>query len=217
MKKFTKEELMNTYIVNDHGKLREKYVNACLEAGYGHQQGYDGSIAWYSLDYLSVNLKWVDRNHWGFVGQCMVIKHLAVKQLTLADFKGEVSENLPCNDKGITSQWKYELIGDTSIFDLHKDLKAGNLYFQDHNQGNSNGMVQITDEGTLITLFADRTTICRKVEVKWQDEVESYLLTCDSGIGMLDIVYGNGNELGLSDEDFLEAARIALRGVGELK
>ncbi len=126
-------------------------------------------------------------------------------QLKLEDFEEEP----------ITSQWKYELIGDTSIFDLHKDLKAGNLYFQDHNQGNSDGMVQITDEDTLITLIAGQDTICRKVEVKWQDEVESYLLTCDAGCGMFDILYGNGNELALSDEDFLEAARIALRGVGE--
>ncbi len=202
MKKFTKEELMNTYIVNDHGKLREKYVNACLEAGIGYQSNVSG-VSYYNLKYIGCTLEWYKEDR--TLGQSDW--RIGGTQLKLEDFEEEP----------ITSQWKYEPIGDTSIFDLHKDLKAGNLYFQDHNQGNSDGMVQITDEGTLITLIAGQMLICRKVEVKWQDEVESYLLTCDSGIGMLDIVYGNGNELGLSDEDFLEAARIALRGVGELK
>ncbi len=341
MKKFTKEELMNTYIVNDCGELREKYVNACISAGYEHQRSnLKHSLSYYVLPFISNNSEWPweraecigQTNSQGAISNCT--------EITLKDFKDTpttpelnwdespegydywvvpkkdgfpsgfrylrdgglyskggrywredspsievykrpetdsvpttpeidwskapegydywivpniewvysyfyylkdgkfcnqygfswsegnpsievykrpeiVLPNVPCNDKGVSSKWKYEPIGDTSIFDLHEDLKAGNLYFQDHNQGNSDGMVQIVDEVTLATLIVEQDEICRKVEVKWQDEVGEYLQGCHSGQGMFDIVYGNGNELALSDEDFLEAARIALRGVGE--
>ncbi len=104
--------------------------------------------------------------------------------------------------------WKDTEVDVESIFDLKEALEGGKLLWGDFKQS-------VRDEHQLMTLIIDgEEQIYQRVEVKWQDEVEEYLQGCHSGQGMFDIVY-NGNQLDLADEDFLEAARIALRGVGE--
>ncbi len=272
MKKFTKEELMNTYIVNDHGELREKYVNACISAGhYLMFRSYlEHSLLHYDLSFISNNSEWP----WAraeCIGQTNSREAISdCTEITLEDFKDtpttpEINwdeapegydywvvpepegfssgfhylkdgkfynpsrgywlekspsievykrpepDSAPCNGKEVTPHyWKDTEVDVESIFDLKEALEEGKLLWGDFKQS-------VRDEHQLMTLIIDgEEQIYQRVEVKWQDEVEEYLQGCHSGQGMFDIVYGNGNELALADEDFLEAARIALRGTGEL-
>lgn len=208
-----KEDLKGFYALRSDKEVFELFMDKCEEFGItwadGHlPRGVKGGEA------VSVVFSVTSCDCLGF-GSELFYKNLDRKAITLVDFN-EVSK--PIDDaKGIASKWKYVPVVGVSIFDLQEDLKAGNLYFQDHNQGNSDGMVQIENEIVLIELLATQNIICSKVEVKWQDEVEEYLLTCNAVCGMFDIQYGNGNQLALADEDFLEAARIALKATGELK
>lgn len=209
-----KEDLKGFYALRSDKEVFELFMDKCEEF---EAKWSDGNLPRDIKRGDAVSVAFSDTNYFRLsFGSELFYKGLGRKVVTLADFK-EVSKKLD-NYKGVASKWKYvPVVVGVSIFDLQEELKEGRLYFQDHNQGNSDGMVQIENEIVLIELLAAQNIICRRVEVNWQDEVEEYLLTCNSGCGMFDIQYGNGNQLALADEDFLEAARIALKATGELK
>ncbi len=124
-------------------------------------------------------------------------------------YKRPEPDSAPCNGKEVTPRWKYTEVVVKSIFDLREDLEEGKLFYGELKR-------PICDEHQLMILIVkNEDQIYQRVEVKWQDEVEEYLQGCHSGQGMFDIVYDNGIS-SLADEDFLEVARIALRGTGEL-
>lgn len=189
-----KEDLLNTFIINDKGSLRDAYLCKLKEFGFEwyHQSGKPTQNHLNAFEIL-VNtdnkIDWNVRVNDGKVSR---------KQLTLSDFKPARTEYV-------------KVIG--SIFKLKAELEAGELY---HEILGSSELVVIDDESVLIYELQNEN-VYRKREITWQDEVEEYLLTCNSGCGMFDIQYGNGNQLSLADEDFLEAARIALKVLGELK
>lgn len=208
-----KEDLKGFYALRSDKEVFELFMDKCEEFGITWADGHlpRGVIVG---ETMAVAFSSTGDERLGFSSE-LFYKDLGGKVITLADFKG-LSNNTD-NDKGVASKWRYVPVVGVSIFDLQEELKEGRLYFQDHNQGNSDGMVQIENEIVLIELLAAQNIICSKVEVTWKYEVEEYLLTCNSGCGMFNIQYGNGNQLALADEDFLEAARIALKVLGELE
>lgn len=118
--------------------------------------------------------------------------------------------------------YKYVPVEVESIFDLRNMFEDGKLYFEDANQGDGQGMVQLPDEGTLIILLAGQDPIYVRQEVTWQDEVLTYLQEpSDEGfeeelpskfrVDLMD------KSFHLVDSEFLEMCRVALRATGELK
>lgn len=191
-----KEDLIGFYALRSDKEVFELFMDKCEKFG----------ITWGTKDNVR-NFKEgeaVTFGHYlraagflGFSSEAKLINSGLVK-LTLSDFKPARTEYVKVTG---------------SIFKLKAELEAGKLY---HEILGSSGLVVIDDESVLIYELQNEN-VYRKREVKWQDEVEEYLLTCNAGCGMFDIQYGNGNQLALADEDFLEAARIALKVLGELK
>ena len=110
-----KEDLINTYIENDFGELRQAYIDKAIELGYNHQGNRERGIDWYDLPYIAINDRWDD----SYVGQTADItrgiRFSKSKLLTLSDLKPRT---------------KTEFVKVTgSIFDLKDLLENEELYF----------------------------------------------------------------------------------------
>ena len=101
-----------------------------------------------------------------------------------------------------TGRYKYTTIEIESIFDWKTQLDNRELFY-------SSEYLPINSEWTLINLLVeDKHEIYAREEVKWQKEV----LSCLDGMGTMQL----SNFIVNRPEDFLEAARIALKSTGEL-
>lgn len=198
----TKEKLENGYILNDKGELLQKFVDAAEFHGFD-TDWMDGKIGELISEYIFIDEKdTVD-------GGSSVHLHPLKKELTLEDFNEATK-----NDTDSVSKWKYTPIEIESIFDWKEALESGNLY---HEDGDDVG--KIGSEWKLINILVeDKCQVYFREEIKWQDEVLDYLRNTTDKISIFsmeswvirDVIKDN-------PEDFLEAARIALRSTGELK
>lgn len=201
----TKEKLQNGYILNDKGVLRQKFVDVAKFHGFG-TDWMDGDINTLDGDICFIEPPNIVNGYHGHVSDQPKI---FINQLTLEDFNES-----PKNDTGSVSKWKYTPIEIESIFDWKEALESGNLY---HEDGDDVG--KIGSEWKLINILVeDKCQVYFREEIKWQDEVLDYLRNTTGKISIFsmeswvirDVIKDN-------PEDFLEAARIALRSTGELK
>lgn len=203
-----KEDLKGFYVLRSDKEVFELFMDKCEEFGVVWGDGSEprsikeGEVVAFS--YTGDRL--------GFSSE-LLCKNLCRKAITLADFK-EVSKKLD-NYKGVASKWKYKKV-DMTPTDIYRAMLDGEAFYVNEQEMYWNGNAFWLN-CERVRFIDPNHDVCRKVKVKWQEEVEEYLLTCNAGCGMFDIQYGNGNQLALADEDFLEAARIALKVLGELE
>lgn len=146
-----KEELLNTYIINDKSSLRDAYLGKLKEFGF---EWYFQSKTpkQHHLDAFEIlvnednKIDWNDKVSDGMKSR---------KQLTLSDFKPTRAEYVKVTD---------------SIFDLKAEFDAGELY---HEIIGSSELAVIDDEPGLIYEL-QHGNVYRKVEheITWQDELE---------------------------------------------
>ena len=146
-----------------------------------------------------------------------------LREVEYEDLFAVEEKELPEPEVKPTPKYKYTLV-DKSPEEIYRAMLDGETFYED------NGEVELsfdgfqflskdTNNGARITLkcITNDNQICTREEIKWQNEVANYLNKCKSGVGFLDVAVHCGNEFSLSNEDFLEAARIALKATGELK
>jgi hypothetical protein len=212
MKKFTKEGLLNTYIENDFGKLRELYINACISAGFENHRGGE-TINWYNLSF--VGTCWSD---WR-IGQTRDIsgKLEHNRELTLADFEEE-------EEPKMETKYKYTLV-DMSPEEIYRAMLDGEVFYENGGTIEFDGIQflrTLSNGGRQAILGIENDNqICCREEIKWQDEVLSYLRK-DSVDGFeielpTAITLSFDDDFYLTDSEFLEMCRVALRATGELK
>lgn len=141
-----KEDLINTYIENDHGELRDLYVKKAIELGFAHQGYRDRDFSWYNLEFIGICEGW-DNDR---LGQTMIknekINDYECKKLTLLDLKPR-------------TRTEYEKVTE-SIFDLRDEFERGELYCKHED---AREYTQITNTQTLAQAL--HSGICyRKVE-----------------------------------------------------
>ncbi|AGN51503.1 hypothetical protein VPLG_00064 [Vibrio phage eugene 12A10] len=189
----TKEELLNTFIRNE-GKLAEIWVK---------MTGCGGMASWEESYYLCCGsngriMFMTEYIHSGEQSSTVWFEKEGYRELTLSDFEPEgwvVSES--------EVKYKYTLVEIESIFDWKTQLDNKELFY-------SSEYLPINNEWTLLKLLVeDEHSIYTREEVKWQEEVLSYSHSCDNRhLAKFVLDY---------PEDFLEAARIALKSIGEIK
>lgn len=86
-----KEDLVNTYIENDKGVLRDVYVSLCLLHGINHQYHRNRDNNWYDSPYVGVSAAWSSKE----IGQAYTnsLGLADCKQLTLTDLLPTSYEN----------------------------------------------------------------------------------------------------------------------------
>lgn len=113
----------------------------------------------------------------------------------------------------VIGKYKYSPVSmDTCLFSLKKGFESGNLYYSDDNVK----FYPVENQTQLAEGFHTITLYIRE-EVKWQDEVVDLLKR--SRVPNTDNSYYAHPSADLLENEglFLEAARIALRSLGELK
>ncbi|AUR94281.1 hypothetical protein NVP1193O_150 [Vibrio phage 1.193.O._10N.286.52.C6] len=190
----TKEDLLNTFIVNDKGILRDKYLALVFEIT-GCSFISPNNMA----EYIMFD---DDYTEGGAIEHATCVAYVeGYRELTLADFEPE--EVIP------ESKYKYEKLITDSITELFGLFYEGELY------SGITGHKQIKTIEGLLAAHSDEDIYTRE-EVKWQDVLSEYV------VNHKDLTYScNGNKhikgfAWENDEDFLEAARIALKVTGEL-
>ena len=122
------------------------------------------------------------------------------------------------------AKYKYTLV-DKSPEEIYRAMLDGEVFYEHDGEvevyfDEDSFLSRDTNNGArkFIKGITNDNQICTREEVKWQDEVVYFLNHHTQGEGFLDasLPDGKGKEFTLSDEDFLEAARIALKAVGEL-
>ena len=83
-----KEDLINTYIENDFGELRDLYINKAAELGFDHQGGEYRDMHWYKLRFIGITDDNLSPNA-NRLGQTDVdnVRLSTGKKLTLSDLK----------------------------------------------------------------------------------------------------------------------------------
>ena len=122
-------------------------------------------------------------------------------------------------NKQTVSKYKYTPLEVESVFDLKEHLANGNLFY-----GKPNNIQKIMHEwGLLQVIVEDKHTLWLREEVKWKDEVLSYLRedSDDSFVeelpSRIEVKFDEDDTCYLVDSEFLEMCRVALRATGELK
>lgn len=193
-----KEGLINTYIENDFGELRDLYLAKCEEFG----------ICADDIDKNSGTIGVLDRcdiSMWHNLMERTIDK---CRKLTLSDLKSR-------------TRTEYEKVTE-SIFDLRDEFERGELYFTAN--GDIDNMRVIETELHLVQLlkshmeFTNRGYVYRSTEkqVDWREEVHAWQHTKKVGIYTpLDFVVSDLIES--HPDKFLELCRVALRANGEIE
>ena len=161
-----KEDLVNTYINNDFGELRDLYIKIALEHNvkvFGNG-GYD-----YLLSKNSIGVR-----DWGFGPQLewndREFKN--ARLITLSDLKPTPTKFVKVEE---------------SIFDLKGEFERGELYSSD-----CEGHYTQLKCKKRFYLAAYQDSIYRQVEIDWRDEVYAWQHTAKIGIYTpLDITVGS--------------------------
>ncbi|AUR81481.1 hypothetical protein NVP1007O_15 [Vibrio phage 1.007.O._10N.261.55.F9] len=148
-----KEDLINTYVKNDGGKLVSLYLEKCKEFGFvwfsgvgiEYHRPFSGAVGLNEDVRLSVS----DSSEEYFIKQ-------KCKELTLSDLKPTPTKFVKVEE---------------SIFDLKGEFERGELYSSDC-EGH---YTQLKCEKKLY-LAAHQDSVYRQVEIDWRDEVNSYFL-----------------------------------------
>lgn len=200
-----KEDLMNTYIENDFGELREVYLSVCSKFGLhlyhdGEQSFdvnfYDGKYIRcdkYSLEDSENVLQSIDDNCLGKYNE---------KQLTLSDLKPRT--------KVVYEKVNFSSVGEC-VQSVHDNY--GEYFFL--NKGT--GEYQIAEyQDSAWYWKEDNIYIKVEKEIDWREELNEWQHTAKIGIySPLDFEVSSLIE---TDPDkFLELCRVALRATGELE
>lgn len=188
-----KEDLINTAVFCHKGELRELYLKKC------EQFGVNWNHAGLNID--KYTLLMVDENaELQGVACCNDDFYLDLKRLTLPDLKPR-------------TRTEYEKVTE-SIFDLRDEFERGELY-------ESLCGSKLENEHDFIYAYTN-DHIVRKVEkeIDWQDEIVRFMAG-EPKIGKqmkpellreLNIEWDH-----MTDGDFLEMCRVALRANGEVE
>lgn len=192
-----KEDLINTYIENDHGELRDLYIKKAIEFGFSHQGYRDRNLDWYNLGFIGICEGWGNDR----LGQSMVenekINDYECKKLTLSDLKPR-------------TRTEYEKVTE-SIFDLRDEFERGELYCKFEH---AREYTQITNAQTLSQAL-HRGYCYRLVEkeIDWRDESHGYLANKTGFHWSTPIAEVINDE----SDCFLELCRVTLRANGEIE
>lgn len=179
-----KQDLINTYIENDHGELRDLYVKNAVKLGF--------RLDWLSHSPDGPLNKIVATCHWNgeecaFTGQTSylpisTVDMSSLRKLTISDLK-------PRTKVG------YEKVTE-SIFDLKDDFESGILFTKKFNQE----WHQIKTEeqlGNLLSMNDDPTKngIYRKVErsVEWWEDAVEYIRSLNGEANAIDFTDADGD------------------------
>lgn len=174
-----KEELLNTYIINDKGALRDAYLGKLKEFGF-EWYFQSGKPAKHHLNAFEIlvnannKIDWNDKVNNGMKSR---------KRLTISDFKPTHTEYVKVTD---------------SIFDLKAELEAGELYVKHKNKDKH---YQINSEQWLVSA-KNNGNVYRKVEheITWQDELRNAIKNGQAvGLGSIQV-----GEVDLTDGQFIE-------------
>lgn len=198
-----KEDLINTYIENDHGELRDLYINKAVELGFAHQGYRDKKVDWYNLRFVGICSGWCSER----LGQAdyvdEMIKRLKCRKLILSDLKPRTRTE--CEK------------ATESIFDLRDEFERGELYWwYESDCKDKSEFVEIRSEYDLSTYFA-KGNIFKRVEkeIDWRVDADNYFLKTK----YLGIDCTIEEAITRSDycDEFLELCRVALRANGEVE
>ena len=195
-----KEDLLNTYVANDHGRLIEAYLNACDKHGIVWRSGTIASSKSPECPFIECSDQGaLTEGGWSPEGN----------PLTLADFE---EENKIKDSHDIVSRstgCKYTPLEVESVFDLKEHLESGNLFY-----GNPTCMEKVGHEQELMKVIVeDKHKIYLREEVQWQTQIAeefgfTYVEKEDSFIQM-------GSRL--TSEVMINLSRRVLHLTGELK
>ncbi|AUR99175.1 hypothetical protein NVP1263B_15 [Vibrio phage 1.263.B._10N.286.51.B1] len=150
-----KEDLINTYIENDFGELRDLYIKIALNYGV---ETCGGS----NTDYL-LNVHVIGVKDWGFGPQLEWIdrEFKNARLITLSDLKPTPAKFVKVEE---------------SIFDLKEEFECGELYLAVG--GMSEGVffsnykyAKINSKELLCACYSENN-VYRQVEIDWRDEVK---------------------------------------------
>ncbi|AUR90522.1 hypothetical protein NVP1144O_74 [Vibrio phage 1.144.O._10N.286.45.B3] len=148
-----KEDLIDTYIKNDGGELRDLYISKLKEFGV-RVCGGDGFEYLYRKSFIGVRC-------WGEGGQ---------SEWNNTPFKK--AKELTMKDLVKPKTTKFVKV-EESIFDLKEEFERGELY-----SSNCEGHYTQLKYKKSLYLAAHQDSIYRQVEIDWRDEVKSkYSLT----------------------------------------
>lgn len=147
-----KEDLFDTYIKNDFGKLRDLYVSACNE--FGIEKFIDCKL---DLDVIAV-----------FSCNSGISDPWELIDINSNDEEDEISgmTELTLKDLAKPNPTKFVKV-EESIFDLKSEFERGELYSSDC-EGH---YTQLKCEKKLY-LAAHQDSVYRQVEIDWRDEVK---------------------------------------------
>ena len=149
-----KEDLVNTYIENDFGELRDLYINIALNYGV---ETCGGS----NTDYL-LNVHVIGVKDWGFGPQLEWIdrEFKNARLITLSDLKPTPAKLVKVEE---------------SIFDLKGEFERGELYFDVAAVSggvflSNDEYVKVSSKESLCECYSNGN-VYRQVEIDWRDEV----------------------------------------------
>ncbi|QIQ61320.1 hypothetical protein V039C_0042 [Vibrio phage V039C] len=203
-----KQDLINTYIENDNGELRDLYIKKAIDLGV---KTCDGGRFEYLLDKVTIGVR-----DWGYGAQLEWNNRefSDAKHITLSDLKPR-------------TKVEYEKVTD-SIFDLKDEFESGLLFTKKFNQE----WHQIKTEeqlGNLLSMNDDPTKngIYRKVErpVEWWEDAVEYIRSLNGEANPVRMKDEHGdNEIAtlnfsvvLSEREARDLARILLEQEDENK
>lgn len=202
-----KEDLVGTFTVNTGDGVASEYLSKCEDFDIRWLSGGRVTDFKPTARYIGVTEDFKLCQSFNLPAEC--------KLITLKDFE----EEEPKQDKCLVSQYKYTPLEVESIFELKEHLEKGKLFY-----GKPDNMKKIQHEwGLMKVIVEDEFRIHLLEEVKWQDEVISYLSedSDDSFVeelpSKIEVKFGEDDIHYLVDSEFLEMCRVALRATGELK
>lgn len=170
-----KEDLVNTYIENDNGVLRDVYVSLLLLNGIEHQSGYHNGNSWYDLNYIGFCSKWSLNE----IGQSVSDERgiSECKQLTLADLLPTSYEN-------------------TKVYSLDEDVirkyaeLCGVEYNHRHTDDEEVGICKVNNQG-----FVDTFIVGSVVDIR----VKCTALTTEQILAAWDLRFNQDGESKMID------------------
>ena len=184
-----KEDLINTYIVNDHGELRDLYISALGRFGVDTCESDEHFLIYEPDDYPhmdTASFGWNNYNN--------------SRRLTISDLKPR-------------TRTKYERVTE-SIFDLRDEFERGELYCKHEH---AREFTQVINTQTLAQALHGGYCF-RKVEkeIDWREEVSNFVDDKYSYITIHENGAADALLAASSNINFLELCRVALRANGEL-
>ena len=171
-----KEDLMNTYIENDFGELRDLYTKKAIDLGLSI------NVASIVTSSRFIFTK-INPEKYGNVDHASRLDYLVstygpMKEVTLSDLKPKPTKFVKVEE---------------AIFDLKGEFERGELYCK--NLCASDDYTRLSTE---VALFgcASADNIYRKVEIDWRDEVkklDSHAIFYDDG-DLYSVIDSNSND-----------------------